>query len=284
MVENFDGNFKVAFSFADADEWVAKDLYFLLERGGISSYCSVNIPGHANGNLRKKFSSIYNESLLNIMIFSDAYNSKPAGSVVAMERRIIYKRHIDKHEEENLLILNIDNSAPPKDFKNCLIHKVQDIGLIGFEQIISSAMKKLLQVEDEFGYKYSHPPGSCHIRGDMFPCKFEICDEWRVDSKSRWESLGDIKVNMDHELSNGMNVYLIPSSHCIPFLGHSNRLRSDEQCLSIKKAAGTRFIKKFAGKTLDGVVFMMNKDGMDYPTVYCAEYDSYLNRNWLDHN
>lgn len=274
MAEQFD----VAFSFSNKDRWVVKDLFTLFRRLGFSSYSSADLPDQANGQLRKRLLDIYRSSKVNFMIYSSDYESKKKDSVVAMERKILFDRHIGKSDIESLFVLIIDDSKVPEEFDMCLVHRLTDCGLIGVEGFVSKRLKSLTTVKADTGFVYDHPEGSEHKRGNMRPCVFTIPDNWK--DGERWLELGDIKVEADDKVSNGMKVYLIPSAACIGFLGHSNQLKSDPKNLEIKKSAGANFVREWKNKRLSGVVFNMNHYGMDYPTVYCSEYDKYLNESW----
>ncbi|WP_104398495.1 hypothetical protein [Vibrio penaeicida] len=272
--------YDVAFSFTQKDAWIAKDLDILLQRLGVHCYCSAHLPDRANGQLRKELFNIYRSSKINVLIYSSDYALKANDSIVAMERKLLFDRHIGRGEESALFILVVDESSIPEEFDLCLAQYVKDIGILGAEKYIDSRLKEVIKVKGDNNHIYSHPTGIERIRGDMQPCTFKISPNWKNDRKKRWLTLGDISVTTEHSMSNGMITYLIPSGHCISFLGHSNRLRTDKTSLKIKKRAGLDFIRESEDKTFSGVIFTINHNGMDYPTVYCSEYDHYLNSKW----
>jgi hypothetical protein len=272
--------YDVAFSFTQKDAWIARDIDKLLQRLGITCYCSANLPDRANGQLRRELFDIYRSSRINVLIFSAEYNSKPKDSIVAMERKILFDRHVGRGDEKSLFILVVDDINIPHELDMCLAQYISDIGITGAEQYIDSRLKETTKIRGEDEHEYCHPDGVERNRGDMQPCTFEISQYWKSDKKDRWLDLGDISVLTNHRLSNNMITYLIPSGYCINFLGHSNRLRSDSDALEIKKNAGIAFAKKFKNKTLSGVIFTINHKGMDYPTIYCSEYDNFLNKQW----
>lgn len=277
MKEN---NYQIAFSFASEDEWVAKDIDTLLQRKGFSSYCSSQKKDVANGVLREDLMDIYRKSTINILIYSYYYERKIGKSIVAMERKFLIDRHVRKNEEKSLFILIIDGSDIPNDFDVCLSHRIESIGIIGVEEYVCKRLRALTKSTDWLGIEYKHPEGVEGIRGVLKPCEFTIADNYSNDRNKRWSSLGDILVEPNTVLPRNLVSYLIPSAGCINFLSHSHMLMSDSLSLKIKKEAGKKFVKKNQGKKLIGMIFDIEKNGMYYPTIYCSEYDKFLNDEW----
>lgn len=270
-------SFDVAISFTARDRWLAVDMHKLFTQSGIRSYCSAEQADEASGLLRRNLYDIYDTSLLNFMIYSEEYESKRNDSIVRMERQVIFDRHVGRGDSESLFVLLTD-TEPPNDFKMCLAHRLHDIGITGSLSFVFSRLKHLKKVPDPQGGNYSHPAKSEQSRGPMRPCEFTIDPNFRQER--RWQKLGDILVQTIPPAPNGLKTFLIPSAHCISFLGHSTAIKHDRKLLIAKQEGGNAFYNLNRNGTLRGVVFSLKNGAIEYPTTYCLSYDKQLNSIW----
>jgi hypothetical protein len=273
--------FDVAISFASDDRWLAMDMNKLFTQAGISSYCSAHQADEANGLLRRNLYDIYDSSLLNFLIHSKAYDEKVDGSIVKLERQVLFERHVGRGDSSSLFVLLTDAKLP-NDFKMCLAHRLNDIGVTGSLSFVFQRLKQLKKVPDEQGGNYSHPAKSEKSRGSMSPCEFKIDPNFR--QHRRWKELGDILIETMPPAPKGLKTFLIPSAQCIPFLGHSTAIKRDSKLLATKQNGGNSFYNLYRDETMRGVAFSMRNGAIEYPTAYCLKYDLHLNNVWGNPN
>jgi hypothetical protein len=274
--------YDVAISFSSEDDWIAKDIHTLMNRYGVSCYCSKNERDAASGNLHESLREIYRTSLLNVLVYSQAYSSAPSNSTIAMELEELIARHTSSSSDRSLYVLLVDIDKPPVELTELLHHRLKDVGITGAERHIldrQSAQKVATPIE---GVNFVHPKFSLPSRGSISACKFTIFNNYQGDE--RWSTLGDIRVDVIEprpELNRfGLRVYLIPSDFCITELNHSTRLRIDPALLEKKKNYGAEFCARHRSTALFGGLFAIKKTNRDLPTVYCKDYDEYLNSSW----
>ena len=78
-------------------------------------------------------------------------------------------------------------------------------------------------------------------------------------------------------------VYLIPSGLCTVFLRHTVRFRTQPDYLEAKRLAAIEFAAKVGSRELSGFWFVAsgrNAPEREVVTLYCPEYDRYLNDNF----
>ncbi len=61
-----------------------------------------------------------------------------------------------------------------------------------------------------------------------------------------------------------------------PFLSHSTILKTNTDRLSLQSDLSAKLVKSFAREDLQGVLFYISRSGMEYPHMYCYEYDKYI--------
>ncbi len=278
---NSNRGFDVAFSFSAEDAWIGKDMASILRESGLKTYFSKDNQDFTGGFLRKELMDVYKNSSINVMLLSMSYMSKPKDSVVAMERNIIWQRHIGKNEHSTLFVILIDDVAIPEDFELCLAHNIKDIGILKSRDFIINRLIDCFKAQLPVKGYYAHPQG-CEIeRGKFQPCKFRLSSNFRQDPLERWKSLSDMMVvPINIEVQKELKTYLIPSGAVPPFLSHSTLLKTDTNCLALKLGLSLQFFKNYAKDDLDGVLFYIRRDGMEYPHVYCYEYDRFLCENY----
>lgn len=272
-----DIRFDVALSYSGTDAWAAKDLHDLISQYGYSVYCAERQPDRARGFLREKLFEIYSNSRVNVMIWSHSYANKPEDSVVAMEERCLWERHIGKGDAKSLFILALNNTPLPRNFEGVLTHRLHEQGLVGSINVIVSRLKEISSYSTEFGI-LRHPPETEVDRGQLHSCSFFIKSNYENDLLGRWQKLADIEVELVGEnfLSN-FHIYLIPSGLATPLLRHSLILKTDPSCLEHKRRVSTKFAKEWMERELRGFWFSMRKGGIEIPTVYSPKYDAFLN-------
>jgi hypothetical protein len=276
--------YDVAISFAGEDKWLALDIYNLLDRRGISCYCSADKSDQIYGDMRDNLVQIYDESLINIMIHSEAYLVKKQGSLPFMEQERLFLRHIGKSELKSLYILKADSKEVASKFESCTSHFLKDEGVTGVEKHLFERLVKLKRSKDIDGFTYRHPPKTEQSRGAMTPCSFRISKKFENDK--RWREYGDILVNVElaHRgliIGKGIRTYLIPSGDATVFLGHTQNLKYNPYLLQTKQEYSKKFIATYAeDQLLSGVIFEMRNDSIAYPTVYLNKYDRLLNQSW----
>ena len=270
--------FDVAISYFSSECWIAKDIYTLLTRHGITCYCASIQRDAANGFLRKELFDIYNNSLLNVMIYSKGYNAVRDDSIVKMERNILFDRTIGRGDGKSLFILLTDSESIPNDLQMCLSHHLHTIGITGIEADIFNRVKLLKRAPINKNANYKHPPATNNQRGNMTTCSLQINPNFK--NEKRWKKLGDILVDADPPPAVGKKVFLIPSGSVFTFLSHTISLRHDENLLEAKQKYSLDFYSLNRGTSLKGVIFNMKTGDVDYPTAYCNLYDNHLNDSW----
>jgi len=271
----------VAFSFSDDNAWIGKDLTSLLEEVGLSTYYSADNPDFTGGFLRKELMKVYENSSINVMLWSSSYMSKPKDSIVAMEENILWQRHVGKSEHKTLFILEVDNAPIPKHFEICLTHNINDIGILKSRDYIINRLIECYKATFPEKGQYSHPTGRDIERGKVHPCKFRLSSNYKQDKLGRWKALADVEVvPFNTNIPKELKTFMIPSGSVPPFLSHSTLLKTDTNCLAIKSILTSKFVKAHKRDDLQGVLFYISREGMEYPHVYCYEYDKFLCENY----
>ncbi|ELN6934645.1 hypothetical protein RZY48_004161 [Vibrio navarrensis] len=224
---------------------------------------------------------IYNNSAVNVIVWSESYKNKPKDSIVNLEKTILWDRHVGKSEDKSLFILNVDDTIIPKDFEICLIHNLRSIGPLNAKEFIVNRLLDCYKVQDvKFG-NFKHPDNVVGQRGKMLPFRFRLSCNYRQDGLNRWNTLGDLLiVPLDNNVPSKLKTFLIPSAATPPFLSHSTLVKTNGRVLSIKQRASEAFAKVNMKLDLIGVLFYIENNGMEYPHAYCSEYDKYLIENW----
>jgi hypothetical protein len=277
--------FDIAFSFSSDDSWIVNDLSKLLCGGGLKVYSSNDSPDFAGGFLRRNLMGIYKGSTVNVIFWSKSYKEKSKESIVNLERNILWERHVGRSEYESLFIVKLDDTAIPEDYSNCLIHNLRDIGLLKAKEFIVNRLIDCYKVPDAACRSIMHPNNVDGQRGRMLPCKFRLSSNYRQDGLNRWNNLGDVLiVPFDSNVPSTLKTFLIPSAATPPFLSHSTLVKTEKRALSIKQRTSDAFVKANIQRDLNGVLFYIEKNGMEYPHAYCTEYDNYLSENWQKHS
>ena len=76
----------------------------------------------------------------------------------------------------------------------------------------------------------------------------------------------------------------VPSGSAPPYLRLSRQLRTDEQALELKRRLAQEFAESHKDNELSGFWFLLTKNDEEYVTVYCPQYDSFLNDNYIRHS
>jgi hypothetical protein len=280
-----DLQFDVAFSnTGKEDGWVARDLYNLIARRGLSVYCSCHKSSpRAAGILPARLRDIYRDSRLNLLLWSRAYESaaRDASSFPAMELSCIVERHISKGDARSLFLLVLDDTPPTHGLERLLRFDIRENGLLGTAPLVLEHIGELSSA-----WPTDHPPGTGAERGQQHDCEFAVCRNYQDDPLGRWDTLADVLVRVQPRNPLGTPaVYLIPSGACSARLRHSVMLRSDPALLERKRAATEDFVRRNAGSSIRGVWFAMRVggvDGAEVATVYAPSYDAALNRSLLE--
>jgi hypothetical protein len=270
-----DLRFDVALSYSSEDAWVGKDLHSLVTQFGFSVYSYDSQPDRVHGFLRTKLLDIYRDSSINVLVWSRSYGSNPKESFVAMERRCLTGRHIEKGEAESLFILSMDDNPLPRDLEDVLVHNLQKEGLVSISRIIVARLKQLHSHDTEFGL-IRHPDNTEIDRGRLYACSFRINPSFQSDRLGRWRKYGDVLVDFPNPLQTRY-VYLIPSGGATPLLRHTQILKEDPNLLEDKRKATMRFVNDWEGRELKGFWFCMRKGEIQIATVYSPAYDKFLN-------
>lgn len=274
-------SFEIAISYASQEAWLAKDLYELLTPYGFSVYCFNRMPDESRGFLRERLRDIYTNSGVNILIWSAAYSKAASDSFPAMERRFIVHRHVSKGEAESLFTICVDATALEIDLDITLVHKLQDLGVLGLEHLIVERMRALQRRPTNHGVVF-HPPPTDKYRGELKPCQFKLASTFQRDPLKRWQKLGDILTIFPNDKGTKF-VYLIPSGLCTVFLRHTVRFRTQPDYLEAKRLASVAFTEAVGSRDLSGFCFIssnLNAPEREIVTLYCPEYDRYLNENF----
>lgn len=276
-----DVKFDVAISFSSDDSWIGKDLAALLNQIGLNTYFSPSSPDLAGGFFRQKLANIYNHSTVNLLIYSESYASKPKDSIVYMEKSILWDRHIGRSEHESLFILGAGNLKCPDEFSMCLFHRINDIGLLKARDCIVDRIVTSYKAEYTETTNYTHPKGKEVNRGAIRPCKFRLSRNYKQDKLRRWASIADVLVvPLSSDVPKELKTYLIPSGDVPPFLCHTAMLRTNPQFLARKSELSEMFVLKYLKEDLHGGLFYIKYGDMEYPHIYCKEYDKFLFENY----
>jgi len=274
-------SFDIAISYTSQEAWLAKDLHDLLIPYDLSVYCFDRMPDEARGFLRERLGDIYAESKLNILIWSAAYSKAAPDSFVAMERRFLVHRHVNKGESESLLPIRVDATAYDRDLDITLVHGLQDLGVVGLEHLVVERFRALGKCPTDHGI-VCHPRATDRYRGELRPCSFKLDPSFQRDPIKRWEKLADMLAKFPNDKGTKY-VYLIPSGLCTVFLRHTVRLRTQPDYLEAKRLASIAFAEAIGSHELSGFWFLSrsaNAPERDVVTLYCPEYDRYLNENF----
>ncbi len=273
--------FDIAISYASQEAWLAKDLYDLLTPYGLLVYCYDRMPDEARGFLRERLRDIYATSGLNILIWSESYSNAAPDSFSAMERRFLVHRHVNKGESESLLPIRVDETAHDRDLDITLVHNIRELGVVGLEHLVVERMRSLRRRPTEHGIVF-HPPPTDRYRGELRPCRFDLDPHFQRDPLKRWEKLGDMLTKFPNNKGTRY-VYLIPSGLCTVFLRHTARFRTQPNYVEAKRLASIAFAAGAGNRELSGFWFVSsspNASEREVVTLYCPEYDRYLNENF----
>jgi hypothetical protein len=274
----------VAISFASENSWIAQDIYEFLKEVGYTTYYSKESPDKARGHFGMRLTEIYDESLVNVIIHSDAYRSQPKDSTVQLERTMLYERHVRQGDEDSLFILKVDGAEVVREFSHLTSHPIDTCGIYGARKMI------LGRLQEAFADKYRvtartsgrsiHPESQNPNRGPVRPCEFTIPNHYTTDKLGRWKRLGDILVTIQaggYPYDSSLYVYLIPSGRVPPYLSNSKLIGLDPKHLEQKRDLSREFIKRHKNQVLSGEMFFIESDGMQLPHVYSKQYDDLLN-------
>lgn len=280
-------NFQVAISLSDENTWIAEDLHSFLKELGIRSFFYKSDPDYTQGKLMERIREIYRFSSLNVIVWSAVYANKGYDSVVSTELQEMEERHIRNSEYETLLIINRDNTPIHTKFRDIVFHNLNEIGIYKTRNLIISRLNNLYTYkETNDNLKMYHPDGDKKSRGFMTLCKFKIHNRFKTDKKGCWNKYGDILVTVldsTRQIDKGIGTYLIPSGRATSLISHTHLLLSQPNNLNIKKNLTERFVSEFQDKKLTGYLFYRFNEDIDYPYIYCFEYDDYLNRGLMEY-
>lgn len=268
--------FDIALSYCADDAWVAKDLHALVTAKGLTVYAYDLEIDQAGGFLRDNLTYIYEDSCLNVLVWSQGYRDKQRETLVSMERRVIVSRHVRRGEDKSLLIVALDEAELDRDLNDILAHSIRREGVTGIAQLIVKRAKQLLVNQKDPG-KVTHPQGTGGARGDLSSCTFAINRDFRSDPHNRWRRLADVLVDFPNNPLNTRNVYLIPSGRVNSLIRHSVLLRDNPRLLEWKRRATEEFAVQFLGKKMEGYWFKMRLGEAEVATVYSEDYDVHLN-------
>lgn len=274
-------NFQVAISFSDEKTWLAEDLYNLLTEQGVKTFYYKADPDFTSGKLETKIIDIYENSSINVIIWSDEYSKKSYDSIVNTELKTMERRHINNQEFESLLIINSDNSMIHNKFSEITYHNIETFGIFKTRNSIIKRLTNLyVTSESNNPYKIYHPYAEQFKRGRLSLCKFKLNQDFKNDEQKNWNKYGDLLITLienSRKIERGIFTYLIPSGRVTNLLSHTNILRTQEHNLKIKKDLSERFYSENKNKELIGFIFFRYKEDVEYPYVYCLDYDNYLN-------
>jgi hypothetical protein len=277
-------SFQVAISFSDEKSWIAEDIFNFLKEIGIDSFYYKAYPDYTGGNLEDNIKKVYNNSNLNVIIWSNDYAKKSFDSVVNTELQTMQNRHISNQEYDSLVIVNSDNSQIHNKFSKITFHNLNEMGIYKIRNVIIERLNKLYTyVDGEISQKMYHPKFDGFTRGKMVLCKFIIHKDF-IKSHS-WDKYGDIQVQITQsavKIDFNLVINLLPSGRVTSLLADPSLLRSQEKNLKIKKNLSKDFITKNKNHELIGYLFFRFKNGVEYCNVYNFTYDDYLNKGLAD--
>ena len=273
--------FDVALSYHAQDEWLARDIHDLLVASSVKVYCYSQALDATAGNIRDSLREIYATSSLNILIWSEAYATSSADSIVAMERRLIVHRHLNKGDTKTLLIVSADGFPIAEDLEIALVHDLKRTGLLAIEGRVTGRLRQQRVRETPLGPVF-HPQGTERNRSALTPCVFTINARFKSDRFERWMKLGDIWVDLPNQHGTRV-VYLIPSGLCTLFLRNTTRFLMNPELVEAKKLASQQFVAQVGRRALAGFWFLQRNEKTaerEIVTTYAAEYDRYLNEHF----
>jgi hypothetical protein len=122
-----------------------------------------------------------------------------------------------------------------------------------------------------------HPPEYDTGRSEpLQPCSFFIKMDYRSDPFGRFDTYGDIEVEVIG-VNFGPNIitYLVPSGHADHLMRDPNILKNNTKVRQIKQQASVMFAQRWMNRELKGH-YCYSKDGI--PIVYSRQhYDEFLN-------
>jgi hypothetical protein len=121
-----------------------------------------------------------------------------------------------------------------------------------------------------------HPPEFDTGRSEPQPCSFFIKMDYRSDRLGRFDTYGDIEVEVIG-INFGPNIitYLVPSGYADHLMRDPNILKNNTKVRQIKQQASVMFAQRWMNRELKGH-YCYTKDGI--PIVYSRQhYDEFLN-------
>lgn len=273
-----DFRFDFAISYHRTNSWIARELHAHLIKRGATVYWDRALPDLVGGRWRERLKSIYFDSSINLLLWSEEYSNEPNGSFVGNEHRWISDRHSRLADDRSLVILLTDRTPLRGFLRQILGHSLCEVGLDEFCRVLWTRFEEVRP-----GYRSCdgvfHPLNTDQRRGILRDCTFRIHPSYAADPLGRWAKLGDILLECRTALANPY-VYLIPSGACSPLLRHTLFLREFPDLLKRKQVFSRRFVDRNQISTLCGYWFAMRVvDPIfdEVSTVYCPDYDRYLN-------
>lgn len=276
--------FQIAISYSEDSSVLANDLYELFTEQGIICYNYKKFADRTKGILEDKISEIYKQSDINLILWTNDYKNKTDDTIVSTEKQVIYERHIKSNDEETLFILINDVNSKEKieisnKFNRITYHSLNNLGIVKARNYLIERLYECFTYHEvDKSFKISHPHSETLNRGAMQICNFTIDNNCYEDKK--WDILGDIKVNLvNSKIEIGeLKTYLIPSGNVTTLISHSTILKTQKMSLEIKRRLSREFIKENQGKQLTGYFFKIINRDMEFPYLYCIQYDNWLNK------
>jgi hypothetical protein len=272
--------FDVAISFDDGDKWFAEDIHEVMTAYGLSVYCYTKMIDAAGGRLRENLKRVYDESRINVIVWSKAYADSIEPKMCAMERRFLLDRHVMLNDSKGLIIANIDGHPVDRDMLSLSHYNLRDVGVTGFEKLLHGRVGALRSGR-QADHSVHHPIGMERYRSPIQPCTFSISPSVKSDGLGRWQSLGDILVDFPNEYRT-RHVYLIPSGACQVNMRHPDQLRNKAMFLDTKRDIGEAFCVENMGQDISGYWFSytpLNSE-REVVAIYSKAYDQFLNERF----
>lgn len=286
-MKKYNLKFQIAISFTNDSRIIAEDLYNLFTEQGLTVYNHLKQPDVVKGIVDENTEQIYKTSDVNIMIWNKTYSGRGEDDIVLVEKNILHERHIKNNQRESLFIIINDINILPGDkpilsnrFNNIIYYSLNKKGLI---EIRNSVINRLIDCYDYVNSNSNivmmHPIYEKLNRGSMSFCKFRISEKYNFENRFHYLSdvLVEIIQNENRFIGNSLQVFLIPSGRVTSLLSHSTILKTQKRNLEIKKNLTLEFLKNNMEKEFFGYLFFARSRDMDYPMVYCFEYDDFLN-------
>jgi hypothetical protein len=273
--------YDLAISYASDDTWLANDLYELLSPYNISIYCYSKMLDASGGRLRENLKQVYDDSRLNLLIWSRSYAESVEPLFPAMERRFLVDRHIYENDHMSLIPISIDGFEIGKDLKSLLFHSIRQIGVTGIEKVVNERLGAMRSGRSGDSHVH-HPVSTESWRGDLTLCNFSVSRNFERDHLNRWKNLADVLINFPNNFGT-KHVYLIPSGSCQINMRHTNRLRSSEILLEAKRRVSRKFCEQNLDLPLQGYWFTystVKSPEAKVVAMYCRAYDDFLNENF----